>query len=262
MWSRNQLWVAGITTLLMGLAGLAISCSTVQRTALIPVQIPGATYVGNQQCFYCHTNYTKSFQGSIHHEVHLADISKPGGTSCETCHGPGSRHVEAPRERAQLIVNPGKDPQACFQCHFDVHLQFRLPSHHPVTEGHMNCVQCHDPHARDIFKPSGGLLGMARQNEQCASCHREQARTFVFEHEAMREGCSACHQPHGAVNRKLLGEPDANLCLKCHSQVASGTGGVWIGKVDHKSLLGMGSCWSAGCHTAVHGSNFQPKMLY
>jgi hypothetical protein len=24
----------------------------------------------------------------------------------------------------------------------------------------------------------------------------------------------------------------------------------------------MGTCWSAGCHTAVHGSNFNPRQLY
>jgi hypothetical protein len=27
-------------------------------------------------------------------------------------------------------------------------------------------------------------------------------------------------------------------------------------------LLRLGSCWSVGCHTAVHGSNINPKMLY
>jgi hypothetical protein len=37
---------------------------------------------------------------------------------------------------------------------------------------------------------------------------------------------------------------------------------IWIGKVNHKSYLALGTCWSAGCHTAIHGSNFQPRMLY
>lgn len=237
------------------------SCSTVQRTVVVPPHIPGAVFVGNQACYECHTNYSHAFQGNVHFRVQ-ADVQKlPGGTSCESCHGPGSRHAEAPRERAQFIINPRKDPKACFDCHQDVHLQFRLPSHHPVTEGILNCVQCHDPHGREIFKPAGGL-GMARLNEQCSSCHKEQARTYVFEHEAMREGCVSCHQPHGSINSKLLTERDANLCLKCHAQIQSGAGEVWIGKTDHRSLLSLGSCWSAGCHTAVHGSNFQPKLLY
>lgn len=238
-----------------------VSCGTIDRTVVVSPQIVGATPVGNEQCYYCHTNYARVFQGNVHFRVHLDHDDLPGGTSCESCHGPGSRHVEAPRDRARLIVNPGKDPEACFRCHLDIQLQFRLPQHHPVTEGLMNCVQCHDPHGREIFKPSRGLA-MARQNEQCLDCHREQARTFVFEHEAMRDGCVACHQPHGSIHAKLLTERDANLCLKCHAQVQAAPGEVWIGKVDHRSLLSLGTCWSAGCHTAVHGSNFQPKMLY
>lgn len=237
------------------------SCGTVPRTVVVPPQIAGATFVGNDQCYYCHTNHARTFQGSVHFRVRAEVGQLPGGTSCESCHGPGSLHAAAPQDRARLIVNPGKDPQACFSCHLDVHAQFRLPVHHPVLEGHMNCVQCHDPHGREIFKPAGGL-GMARLNEQCADCHREQARTFVFEHEAMRDGCVSCHLPHGSIHAKLLTERDSNLCLKCHAQVQARPGEVFIGKVNHTALLSMGSCWSAGCHTAVHGSNFHPKMLY
>lgn len=243
---------------------VVLSCGTIQRTVVVAPQIPGATFVGNDRCFDCHTNYARTFSGSVHFRVHVDIDTRPGGgTSCETCHGPGSRHVEAPRDRARLIVNPGKNPQACFDCHLDVHLQFRLPEHHPVPEGQMNCIQCHDPHGREIFKPARGLgLGMARLNEQCASCHREQARPFVFEHEAMREGCIACHQPHGSIHQKLLTERDANLCLKCHAQVQSSPGEIFIGQANHTALLSMGTCWSAGCHTAVHGSNFHPSLAY
>ena len=82
----------------------------------------------------------------------------------------------------------------------------------------MSCVQCHDPHGGDILKPKGGLA-MARQNESCAQCHREQTRPFVFEHEALREGCAVCHNPHGSINEKMLVESDPNLCLRCHAQV-------------------------------------------
>ena len=129
----------------------------------------------------------------------------------------------------------------------------------------MNCVQCHDPHGGDIFKRGGGLA-MARLNDSCAHCHREQTRPFAFEHEAMREGCTVCHSPHGSINRKLLVESDPNLCLKCHAQVqgisAPSGAGIFIGKVDHKPFLRQGTCWSAGCHAAVHGSNVDPKMRF
>lgn len=106
---------------------------------------------------------------------------------------------------------------------------------------------------------------MARVNEQCSACHREQARPFVFQHEALREGCTVCHVPHGSVNAKMLVDRDNNLCLRCHAQTAGGgvaAGRIYIGQIDHTDRLAMGTCWSAGCHTAVHGSNVHPRQLY
>jgi len=104
---------------------------------------------------------------------------------------------------------------------------------------------------------------MARLNESCAQCHREQSRTFAFEHEALREGCVTCHQPHGSINQKMLTERDNNLCLKCHSQIQSNPGEVFVGKRDDHSMFIRGkTCWSAGCHNAVHGSNISPHLQY
>jgi len=238
---------------------LLSSCSSFDGIVAAPPHIEGATFVGNQTCADCHTNLTRIFPTSAHGRYHRDDLRVAGSTGCESCHGPGSKHVAAAGAR-QFIVNPGKDPAACFTCHLEAHAQFNLPQRHPVIEGRMNCVECHDPHGPDILKPAGGLA-MARLNESCAGCHRDHTRPFVFEHEAMREGCVSCHQPHGSINAKLLVQRDANLCLKCHAQMPQ-SGGVLIGKVDHSQLLRLGSCWSAGCHTAVHGSNINPKMLY
>jgi DmsE family decaheme c-type cytochrome len=136
-----------------------------------------------------------------------------------------------------------------------------LPQHHPVPEQKMNCAQCHDPHGSDIFKPAGGLA-MARLNENCAQCHREQTRPFVFEHPALREGCTVCHSPHASVNQKLLIQRDVNLCLRCHAQLQSAVGQLYIGNIDHTAFIRMGTCWSAGCHTAIHGSNVDPRLRY
>jgi predicted CXXCH cytochrome family protein len=116
----------------------------------------------------------------------------------------------------------------------------------------------------DIMKPAGGLA-MARQDQSCAQCHRNQARPFVFQHDALREGCVVCHNPHGSINQKMLIESDPNLCLRCHAQVqgpAVPSGHVYIGNTDHTAFLHMGTCWTAGCHTAVHGSNVDPRLRY
>ena len=211
-------WILGILFFggLTALALLSSSCANVTRTVVAPPQIEGAHYVGNKTCADCHTNIARHFPGSPHARFQKNDDPKWAGMAgCESCHGPGSKHVAAGGGRGQFIVNPGKDPASCFQCHLEIHAQFNLPQHHPVLEKKMNCVQCHDPHGREIMKPSGGLA-MARLNQQCAQCHRAQSRVFVFEHEALREGCTVCHNPHGSFNDKMLVERDANLCLKCH----------------------------------------------
>ena len=175
-----------------GLALIALfftACETVERAALSPPQVEGATFVGNKVCADCHTNISRMFPASPHARFYSDDPKRAGETGCESCHGPGSKHVAVGGGRGRFIINPGKDPSVCFQCHLEVHAQFNLPHHHPVTEGHMNCVQCHDPHGHDIMKPSTSGLAMARRNETCAGCHRDQSRPFVFQHEAMWEGC-------------------------------------------------------------------------
>ena len=218
--------------------------------------------MGNSACVQCHTNISRVFPASEHGRMSSDELRFASVNGCESCHGPASLHVKAGGGRGKFIVNPGKDPSACLDCHVDVHGEFRLPHHHRVLEGWMNCVQCHDPHGTDIHKGVGELT-RAHQNEVCAECHREQARPFVFEHEALREGCTICHQPHGSVHSKMLTERDNNLCLKCHLQVQfPGPSDFRIGDIPHSDFVKRGTCWSAGCHTAVHGSNVQPNLRY
>ncbi|MBI1839561.1 MAG: hypothetical protein HYR88_01760 [Verrucomicrobia bacterium] len=254
--------------MLLALCGcllLLSSCGTIERTVVAPPHIEGASFVGNKTCFECHTNISRSFAMSRHAQIQV--IAGKGGDlhGCESCHGPGSLHVAGGGGRGKFIVNPGNKPEACYECHLQVRTEFNLPQHHPLPEGRMNCVQCHDPHGLDIMKPATSGLAMARVNESCATCHREQTRPHVFEHEAMREGCTVCHSPHGSINAKMLVERDSNLCLKCHAQIpVPGTAGlkIFIGKLDHTANLRLGGCWSAGCHAAVHGSQVHPRFLY
>jgi predicted CXXCH cytochrome family protein len=241
-----------------------ISCATVDPTVMLPPSVEGASFVGNRACYDCHTNYTRVFPSSPHARLHFEGAPTVAPAGCEGCHGPGSRHVAAGGGRGRFIVNPGRQPETCLNCHLETHAEFNLPQRHPVLEGRMGCGACHDPHGLDMMKPARGLA-MARLNEQCSPCHREQTRPFVYEHEALREGCTACHQPHGSVNARLLVARDNNLCLRCHAQTPGAgvaAGQVFIGQTDHTGWLPLGTCWSAGCHTAVHGSNVHPRQLY
>jgi predicted CXXCH cytochrome family protein len=253
-------------TLLLGAGALACllnSCSTGSGILVVPPQIEGATFVGDKTCADCHAAITRRFPSSPHARLRLDQSRMAGQNGCESCHGPGSKHVATGTGGPNFIVNPGKNPAACFQCHFDTQAEFHLPQHHPVLEGKMNCAQCHDPHGQDIMKPAGGLA-MARLNESCAQCHPAQTKPVVFEHPALREGCAACHNPHGSVNPALLLVRDSNLCLRCHAQTPGTAAArkIYLGNVDHTGFLRYGTCWTAGCHTAIHGSNTQPYFFY
>lgn len=259
-------WFPGLLGL--GTLGAAVallcSCASVERTLTLPPAIEGATFVGNQACVDCHANYTRTFHASPHARLHLDTPKVPGGSGCESCHGPGSRHVATGgRGPNKFIHNPRQDAGACFQCHLQTHAEFNLPQHHPLPEGRLTCSHCHDPHGMDILKPPSGSLALSRLNESCAACHREQSKPHAFEHAALRDGCISCHQPHGSINPKLLTERDNNLCLKCHAQAPGPTpGSLVIGAIDHTDRVRQGGCYSAGCHTAVHGSNIDRRLLY
>ncbi len=217
---------------------------------------PKAEYVGTETCAACHTKQSKEFQHSTH-----ARITIPGenmkAQGCESCHGPGSLHAEAGGGRGVGgLINPRKDPSPCFACHLDKKAEFRLPYRHPVMEGKMSCADCHNAHAPDV-RPwsSTSLQGV---NEACFKCHKDQRGPFVNEHEALREGCATCHKVHGSIHEKMLVARDSNLCLRCHTQTNFPT----IGGSGHGSRLYQGTCFSAGCHTAPHGSNFDEHLRY
>lgn len=232
--------------------------------ALQPPRIEGAELVGNRVCADCHTNLVHLFPSSPHTRVPLVTPDGRDSAGCEACHGPGSLHVTAGGRRGRFILNPDRQPEICLDCHGEARAEFQYASRHPVLEGRLGCSSCHDPHGMDITKPAGGL-GWGRLNETCTGCHPDQGRPRLFEHEALREGCSVCHLAHGSPHAALLTERGSHLCLRCHVQtlgpgVASGR--IFIGQVDHTERLRMGTCWSAGCHTAVHGSDVHPRLLY
>ena len=218
------------------------------------LKMKGAKFVGSETCESCHDKETNEFKHSTHSRIAISG-DELHGQGCEMCHGAGSVHVDEGGTRGS-IVNPKNDPTACFACHTDKKAEFRLPSHHPVLEGKMSCTDCHSPHGEDV-RPWSATT-MKGVNEACTKCHKDQRGPFVWEHEALQEGCTTCHKVHGSINDKMLIARDSNLCLRCHTQANFPI----VGKSSHSGRLPNGSCFSAGCHTAVHGSNFDEHLRY
>ena len=164
---------------------------------------PHAEYVGIETCAGCHQKQYEEFKHSTHARIMIPGDKTGTAQGCETCHGPGSLHVEAGGGRGVgSIINPRKDPSICFTCHLDKKAQLRLPYHHPILEGKMNCTDCHSPHGEDVRPWSA--TSVKDINEACFKCHKDQRGPFVWEHEALREGCTTCHKVHGSIHEKML----------------------------------------------------------
>ncbi|MFN3414079.1 MAG: cytochrome c3 family protein, partial [Thermoanaerobaculum sp.] len=186
-----------------------------------------------EACLSCHGKNHPTYLLSAHAET----------DACWTCHETQALHFIT-----GSAVNSGRQSVGgkCTSCHPEVVSQFRLSYRHPLQEGFMTCVSCHQVH--QPTPPEG-------ERATCVSCHREQAGPFVFSHAPAEEGCITCHQPHGSAHRSLLSSFGNALCLSCHTQ--SNFPGV--GKVPHNYwLAGGGRCWD--CHSQVHGSNVTPDL--
>ena len=151
----------------------------------------------NAVCATCHTRGAVSlWNGSTHETRNVA---------CVTCHSP---HGGNPK----LLVQKTQQ-QLCTQCHQQIRLALRKPSHHPLREDKMQCTSCHNPHGTQTPK----LIAANSVNDKCTECHAEKRGPFLFEHPPVRESCLNCHDPHGSSHEPLLVAKKPLLCQRCHS---------------------------------------------
>ncbi len=152
-------------------------------------------FAGQETCLSCHDNH--QFDDWAFSAHRGADVS------CVSCH---SVHVSA--EKGSVAATP----DLCYTCHSDVRAAAHMPSHHPIKEGKIDCLDCHNVH--------GGSVDFTMDDsgrELCFSCHADKEGPFVYEHAPVQEDCMICHTPHGAVADNLLKQSEPALCLNCHS---------------------------------------------
>ncbi len=199
----------------------------------------------DKECASCHyTGYTLTktadgsyIAGAVNDANGELDIDGDGtpnelNIGCETCHGPGSEHLKAPKDKkASTIVSPGKlaaerTSVICGQCHSRP--QGNLKNDQPVNKDNkmmlpgtsrndflVNHTTREDAAPKDFW--ADGIHSKA---------HHQQYTDFI-KSKKYRNGnqimkCSDCHDPHGRNGRVKHQMRDEyadkwnTMCSDCH----------------------------------------------
>lgn len=213
--------------LLLGLAGLVLIaglCIGTRGEAAAPA-IPGATFVGSETCKGCHEDQFKKLDATLHSRV----LGERGRTAlqqqaCESCHGPGSKHLEDQTNPAYSVRFGPKSVQSvtdrnavCLQCHQKGKRTFWQGSSHELRD--VSCTTCHSVKNPKSLKAQ---LAAPDQLALCKQCHLVSVgQQANWSHMPVREGkmqCSSCHNVHGTVTEKLIVDNSINEnCYRCHT---------------------------------------------
>ena len=222
-----------------------------------------ADYVGSSVCRTCHPDVWLNFYRNPHYKSIAAGNLPPERTGCESCHGPGQKHVEARGGKATIrafsLMEPQQVLDSCLACHARdlTRANIRRSSH---TLADVVCSNCHSIHRSQSPK----FLLAKKQANLCFDCHANRRADFSLpsKHRVL-EGfmqCSDCHNPHGApsatwrmgLRPRMVDTAHATEepCLKCHTDKR----GPFV--FEHPAVR-VDGCES--CHNP-HGST-NPRML-
>jgi DmsE family decaheme c-type cytochrome len=186
-----------------------------------------AEKVGASACAACHQSEVEEFKKNIHAKTFPAVKKIPFEESCETCHGPGSLHVNAGGDKSNpdfasiqslKKLSPSDAAAVCLQCHEKGKQMFWKGSVHESRD--VSCLECHSIHHSGAGK---NLLAKVSEIETCLQCHNlKKAQMMRTSHMPLREGkmkCTDCHNPHGSPGPKLLAQNSVNEnCYACHAE--------------------------------------------
>ncbi len=168
-------------------------------------------------CFNCHTVTSRGNAATSPSGWETVKDSAYRDVQCESCHGPGVKHVEAVGQ-GNVSVRPLakiglSGTGTCADCHAE------SGTHHPFVQQ---------------WEASKHAIADERQTRgSCAGCHGSRGAIARWSGESNYAEvnssellpvatCATCHAPHGSTNDHQLRlsvrdpDPDRNLCMSCH----------------------------------------------
>jgi len=138
--------------------------------------------------------------------------------TCESCHGPGAKHVAAGGDPSRITASVGND--TCNSCHGGTDRQ----GGQIATMGHSTSVQ--------------DLVKLPYAKDACLECHSASAKLAVESgqpaptladfksgsHQNDTNGvtCVVCHDPHKNANEAQLRVDSEETCTQCHNGELTG----------------------------------------
>ena len=194
-----------------------------------PLHWTGAFYNWNSTCAECHsTNLRKNW---LPEEDRFETTFSSIDVDCESCHGPGSRHVQAPEDVPMgLAAATGQ-----WQFPEGAVIAQRVPPLADRAELE-TCAQCHSRRSQfsDDFQPGDPLLDGFQPSLLDAGLYHADGQILdeVYVYGSFLQSpmhtagvtCSDCHEPHST---QLRVQGDA-LCAQCHQA------SVYLGPQHHR----------------------------
>lgn len=225
-------------------------------------------------CWGCHAVSEKGNAVTVPAGYSVVKDSAYRDVQCESCHGPGYRHLQNPSRETRPLASITVDTtltKGCGECHSGVHTPFMeqwAASKHGYggtafeeEGGRSPCNTCHE--GRSAIRLNFGKV----------TNYVESADTGAASYQPIV--CAVCHDPHSAKNdgqlRAPLGEPSTNqLCIKCHSRQGAPTPGSATRRGPHaaQGLLVIDEAvgWIppnfsyTGPIVSTHGSEANPRL--